>query len=419
MKKTLRLLPPPLFSAPPPPPDSKTSNENKTLQKKQPVAKPDRSLQAREPGAARVPLSDVFTVPKTNSFFGRSWQKTDVVYGLFMLAMHVLCLLAPATYSPAAVAWFFASYFVTGCLGITLSFHRQLSHRAFQTPKWLEYAFAYCGVLAVQGDPIEWASSHRFHHLHCDTPLDPHSPYEGFWWSHAGWLLDHGATMERVGARGNTSDLDAQPFYRWVQKTYALHVAAQFAALWALGGLPAVVWAGALRICWVYHVSLVRGCDGVFPFFSYFCLPRSRAALSLLSFSLSNSPPPPPSSLPSPLSLSISFSFLLFPSLQVTWFVNSVCHVWGSQTYDAGDLSRNNWWVGILAFGEGWHNNHHAFEFSARHGLERFQVDMTWMVIRALEVVGLATNVKLPTERQKARLLIKKSQRGGAAPAAA
>lgn len=326
------------------------------LDVKKPVAKPDRSLQAREPGAARVLLSDVFTVPKTNSFFGRSWQKTDVVYGLFMLAMHVLCLLAPATYSPAAVAWFFASYFVTGCLGITLSFHRQLSHRAFQTPKWLEYAFAYCGVLAVQGDPIEWASSHRFHHLHCDTPLDPHSPYEGFWWSHAGWLLDHGATMERVGARGNTSDLDAQPFYRWVQKTYALHVAAQFSALWALGGLPAVVWAGALRICWVYHV---------------------------------------------------------------TWFVNSVCHVWGSQTYDAGDLSRNNWWVGILAFGEGWHNNHHAFEFSARHGLERFQVDMTWMVIRALEVVGLATNVKLPTERQKARLLIKKSQRGGAAPAAA
>lgn len=174
-----------------------------------------------------------------------------------MLAMHALCLLAPATYSPKAVIWFFASYFVTGCLGITLSFHRQLSHRSFQTPKWLEYAFAYCGVLAVQGDPIEWASSHRFHHLHCDTPLDPHSPYEGFWWSHAGWLLDHGATMERVGARGNTADLDAQPFYRWVRETYALHVAAQFVALWALGGLPALVWAGALRICWVYHVRVV------------------------------------------------------------------------------------------------------------------------------------------------------------------
>ena len=149
--------------------------------------------------------------------------------------------------------------------------------------------------------------------------------------------------------------------------------------------------------------------------------PRCSSAAGATRVGASISAPlnPPPSSLPSPLPLSISFSFLLFPSLQVTWFVNSVCHVWGSQTYDAGDLSRNNWWVGILAFGEGWHNNHHAFEFSARHGLERFQVDMTWMVIRALEVVGLATNVKLPTERQKARLLIKKSQGGGAAPAAA
>jgi len=78
-----------------------------------------------------------------------------------------------------------------GCLGITLSFHRQLSHRSFATPKWVEYALAYCGVLAVQGDPTEWVSSHRFHHLHTDTPLDPHSPYEGFWWSHMGWLLDN------------------------------------------------------------------------------------------------------------------------------------------------------------------------------------------------------------------------------------
>lgn len=198
-------------------------------------------------------------------------------------------------------------------------------------------------MLAVQGDPIEWVSSHRFHHLHCDTPLDPHSPYEGFWWSHAGWLLDHDATMVRVGARGNTGDMDAQPFYTWITRTYPWHVAAQFAALYAFGGLPAVVWGGALRVCWVYHI---------------------------------------------------------------TWFVNSVCHVWGKQAYDAGDLSRNNWWVGLLAFGEGWHNNHHAFEFSARHGLEWWQVDMTWGVVALLKALGLAKNVKLPSEKQKERLRI-------------
>ena len=109
------------------------------------------------------------------------------------------------------------------------------------------------------------------------------------------------------------------------------------------GGLPAVVWGGALRVCWVYHI---------------------------------------------------------------TWFVNSVCHVWGKQAYDAGDLSRNNWWVGLLAFGEGWHNNHHAFEFSARHGLEWWQVDMTWGVVALLKALGLAKNVKLPSEKQKERLRI-------------
>ncbi|KAK9851666.1 hypothetical protein WJX84_002952 [Apatococcus fuscideae] len=196
---------------------------------------------------------------------------------------------------------------------------------------------------AKKGDPIEWASSHRYHHLHTDTPLDPHSPYEGFWWSHMGWLLDNKATLDRVGTRGNTTDLEAQPFYTWIQKTYSWHVVAQLAGLFLLGGLPALVWGGALRIAWVYHI---------------------------------------------------------------TWFVNSASHCWGRQTYNTGDLSRNNWWVGLLAFGEGWHNNHHAFEFSARHGLKWWQVDTTWMVIRTFQLLGLAQNVKLPTEKQKARLAL-------------
>jgi len=189
----------------------------------------------------------------------------------------------------------------------------------------------------VQGDPIEWASSHRYHHLHTDTPLDPHSPYEGFWWSHMGWLLNNGATLERVGSRGNTGDLDEQPFYRFIQRTYAWHVVGMFAALYAFGGLPAVVWGGALRTVWVYHI---------------------------------------------------------------TWFVNSASHCWGYQTYKTGDLSRNNWWVAVLAFGEGWHNNHHAFEYSARHGLDKGQFDMTWQVIAFFKALGLAKHIKGPSEKQ-------------------
>ena len=210
------------------------------------IAKPDPAAQSREPGASKVPASSVYATKKVATW-ARAWNKTDLTYAGFMLFLHGLCLLAPLTFSWANAALFLGTYFVTGCLGITLSFHRQLSHKSFATPKWLEYALAYCGVLAVQGDPIEWASSHRYHHLHTgaarrggrgsrararaprrarpparlaggrradapralpaprcarsDTPLDPHSPYEGFWWSHMGWLLDNQARACALLAR--------------------------------------------------------------------------------------------------------------------------------------------------------------------------------------------------------------------------
>lgn len=319
---------------------------SKPLNVKQPVGKPSKGAQAQEAGSKKVLFSDVWAVARRPGLFSRALNSKDVQYTLFLGSMHALALLAPFTFSWPMLWLFVGSYLITGCLGITLSYHRQLSHKSFQTPKWLEYVLAYCGASAIQGDPIEWVSAHRYHHLHTDTPLDPHSPYEGFWWSHLGWLLDNQATMERIHLRTNASDLEAQPFYRFLRDTYTWHVAAQLAALYLLGGLPALVWGGALRLVWVYHI---------------------------------------------------------------TWFVNSASHCWGYQSYNTGDLSRNNWWVSLLAFGEGWHNNHHAFEFSARHGLEWWQFDVTWMVIKSLEAVGLASNVKLPSESQKARLAFPKA----------
>lgn len=305
------------------------------------VPKPSNEEQAKQQGAKRVMLSDVWAVQKKPLWFGREWTTTDKCYLAFIGAMHAVAACAFSTFSWPMVQLFAVTYFVTGCLGITLSYHRQLSHRSFATPKWLEYVLAYCGVLAAQGDPTEWVSCHRYHHLHCETPKDPHSPYEGFWWSHAGWLLDNKTTMDRIGDKSNTPEMDSQWFYPFLQKTYALHVVGMFAALYAFGGFPAVVWGGALRIVWVYHI---------------------------------------------------------------TWAVNSASHVWGYQSYKTGDQSRNNWWVGLLAWGEGWHNNHHAFEWSARHGLEWWQFDTTWIIIRSLQALGLAHNVKLPTEKQKAKL---------------
>ncbi len=238
--------------------------------------------------ARRVLWSDVLASPKRGALRNRTWSATDAVYVAFMSLVHGGCLLAPATFSWSALGCFATMYLITGCIGITFSYHRQLSHKAFAMPKPLEYAAAYCGALAVQGDPIEWVSSHRYHHAHCDTPRDPHTPYEGFWWSHMGWLLDNDATLARVADRGNASDLAGQPFYRFLASTYVWHVVASAAALFALGGLPWLVWGICVRTAWVYHI---------------------------------------------------------------TWAVNSAAHVWGSQSYATGDLSRNNWWVAILAFG--------------------------------------------------------------------
>ncbi|KAJ7567263.1 hypothetical protein O6H91_02G139600 [Diphasiastrum complanatum] len=287
-------------------------------------------------------MSDVVVRQKRPYFLNRQWTTKDLLYVSFMVAIHGMCLVAPFAFSWGALGVFAVMYIVTGMLGITLSFHRNLSHRSFKLPKWLEYTFAYCGVLALQGDPLEWVSSHRYHHQHCDTLMDPHTPYEGFWHSHMGWLLDDKSTMERVGARSNIGDLDKDHFYKFIQRTYIFHPILSAVALYALGGFPYLVW-GAVRAVLVYHI---------------------------------------------------------------TWFVNSASHVWGTQRWKTGDLSRNNWWVALLAFGEGWHNNHHAFEYSARHGLEWWEFDPTWYLVRFLQAFGLATKVKLPHKEHMARLAV-------------
>ncbi|KAF8011712.1 hypothetical protein BT93_J2099 [Corymbia citriodora subsp. variegata] len=157
------------------------------------------------------------------------------------------------------------------------------------------------------------------------------------------WLFDTNSIVQKCGKLNNVGDLQKQPFYRFLQSTYHAHPIALAVLLYVLGGVPFLVWGMGVRIVWFYHI---------------------------------------------------------------TWLVNSVCHVWGKQAWNAGDLSRNNWWVAILTFGEGWHNNHHAFEYSARHGLEWWQLDMTWYVVRLLQVLGLATDVKLPNEAQKQRLAL-------------
>mmetsp|Transcript_9048 Transcript_9048/g.27192 ORF Transcript_9048/g.27192 Transcript_9048/m.27192 type:complete len:352 (-) Transcript_9048:124-1179(-) len=278
-------------------------------------------------------------------WFPRAWVKHDFTVLFFISALHLISLAVPFTMSWRNVGLMTIFYIITGMIGITMTYHRLLSHKSFKVPKWLEYFLAYCGVMSGQGDPITWVKDHRHHHKYCDTNEDVHTPKEGFWWSHAGWLVNNAVTDKRKELTDETiaTDLEKQGFYRFLKKTYGLHMILQGALMWYFFGFGGFVWAYAFRAVWVYHI---------------------------------------------------------------TWFVNSASHVWGYQSYKTGDISKNNWWVGILAFGEGWHNNHHAFEYSARHGLEWWQYDPTWWTIRFLKFLGLAKNVKLPSEAAKAKLAI-------------
>ncbi|KAM1060612.1 hypothetical protein ACFX13_025792 [Malus domestica] len=291
----------------------------------------------------RILLSDVIVKRPKNVFMGRKWIPMDVATAGVVVAMHLLSLFAPFQFNWGAFGVAMALYVVTGLFGITLSFHRNLSHKSFKLPKFLEYLFAYCGSQALQGSPIDWVSVHRYHHQFCDSEKDPHSPIEGFWYSHMSWLFDTNSVNERCGGSNNAGDLEKQPFYQLLHKTYIAHPIALGLVLYAMGGFPFLVWGMGVRTIWVYHI---------------------------------------------------------------TWLVNSACHVWGNRAWNTGDLSRNNWWVAILAFGEGWHNNHHAFEYSARHGLKWWQLDMTWYVVRFLQAIGLATDVKLPTEAHKQKMAL-------------
>ncbi|ONI13540.1 hypothetical protein PRUPE_4G228700 [Prunus persica] len=283
-------------------------------------------------------LSTVF-VKSCVELWGRKWNIQDISTVVVFLALHCLCLFAPFHFNWGAFWVAMALYFLT-VLGVTLSYHRNLAHRSFTLPKWLEYSFAYCGVLSLQGSPIEWVSTHRYHHQFTDTEKDPHSPIKGFWHSHMGWIFDSSYRFGQHGGLKNVEDLKKQLFYRFLRHTYVLHSVLLGGLLYAAGGFSFLVWGMGVRMVFVFHN---------------------------------------------------------------TFLVNSACHMWGKKPWNTGDASRNNWWVALLVLGEGWHNNHHAFEYSARQGLEWWQFDFTWCIIKFIQAIGLATDVKVPTQIQKQR----------------
>jgi stearoyl-CoA desaturase (Delta-9 desaturase) len=247
----------------------------------------------------------------------------------------------------------FVGMYVVTALGITVGFHRLFVHRSFETYGWVKVLYGVMGSMAIEGQLFQWSAMHRRHHQHSDTPDDPHTPHhsgsgvwgviKGFFHSHVAWLFDPDpAALHRY-----VKDLRASKALRVVNALFPLWAAISIVLPAVLGGLITMSWAGALTgFIWG---SAVR----------------------------------------------------IFLVHHVTWSVNSACHLWGKQPFKSNDESRNNAIVGLLAMGEGWHNTHHAFPTSARHGLRWWQIDLSWYTIRAMELVGLAWDVKVPTKEQQ------------------
>ena len=239
-------------------------------------------------------------------------------------------------------------YLISG-LGVTVGFHRLFTHKSFETIRPLKVLFAIMGSMSLQGSLLKWVAVHRRHHQHSDKPDDPHSPHgsgdgvwgvlTGFWQAHVGWLfLAHPPELDR--------------YVRDISADRSLRVVSNLFGVWVLLGLLIPTVLGGL---------LTRYVDGALLGFIWGGLVR------------------------------------MFLVHHVTWSINSVCHLWGTRPYPARDQSRNNFIFGVLALGEGWHNNHHAFPTSARHGLRWWQIDLSYMVIRTLSILGLAWRVRVPS----------------------
>lgn len=248
-------------------------------------------------------------------------------------------VLAPFTFTWSGLVVCVVLYLIAG-IGVTMGYHRLLTHRSFQTSRATEYVLTALGSLANQGGPLRWVAVHRIHHQHSDAEGDPHSPRDGVLWAHLLWWMPYSSALDDpANYERYVVDLARDPVHRFAQRFHIAFPVALAGLLFLLGeswdgvGLSWLVWGMFVRTTLLYHA---------------------------------------------------------------TWLVNSATHVWGYRSHDTRDRSTNLWWVALLSLGEGWHNNHHAFPRSARHGLRWWEVDLTYMLIRLLGLVGLARQIQVP-----------------------
>jgi len=258
----------------------------------------------------------------------RNWTNI-AAFGLF----HAGAVAALFMFSWQALAVALFLFWMCTGLGISMGYHRLHTHRSYQVPLALEYFFAVCGTLTLEGGPIFWVATHRIHHQKSDQPGDPHSPRDGGWWSHMGWLLVGESKHNNTPMMSKYApDLAKDRFYVWLNHYHWVPMIVLGVLLFAIGGVPFVLWGICLRV--------VVG-------------------------------------------------------LHSTWLVNSATHMWGSRRFATHDDSRNNWLIALITSGEGWHNNHHAHPTSARHGLAWYEFDLSWIQIKILMFFGIAKSVRV------------------------
>lgn len=279
------------------------------------------------------------TLNSFNSLENRPKPKISWPTVVIIGSYHVGVLFAPWCFSWSAVGVAIALNWLIGCVGICLGYHRLLSHRSFVVPKFLERAIATLGALSFQGGPIFWASAHRRHHRHTEhVDKDPYSASRGFWWSHIGWIFyDRPEFWYYEYYKKFAPDLDRDPYYRWLDFNFMWLQVVLGIALYLAGGWSFLIYGLFVRNIYERHV---------------------------------------------------------------TFLVNSACHMFGYRSYDSEDNSRNLWWAAVLAYGEGWHNNHHAYPNSAQTGMKWWEFDITWQTIRLLKALGLAKQVRTPSGLQ-------------------
>ena len=263
---------------------------------------------------------------------------------LVMIAFHLGAVAALFMFSwkPFLLAVFLG--WLAGGFGIGMGYHRLLTHRGYKTSKWMEYLLTICATLTLEGGPIFWVATHRMHHQNTDKEGDPHSPNDGGLWAHVGWLLT-GETKHSGSAELNpyVPDLRKDKFHVWISRWHWIPITTLGLLLLIFGGWPYLFW-------------------GIF--------------------------------------------FRTVIGLHSTWLVNSATHMWGSRRFATSDTSRNSFWVALLTFGEGWHNNHHAHPQSSRHGLAWYEFDPNWYGISVLRIFGLAWDVKARSLHQKSEAAV-------------